>query len=156
GFATIYVAKTREVRALNFYGDAPAGATIETFRGKDYQEGYLSPPVPSALKGYADLHAAYGRLPWRQVLQPAVELAEQGFVIHAFLSASLERERGRLSAFPSTARVLYPDGRVPRPGEVFRQPDLARTLKQIAAGGADVFYKGAMPERIGRFFAEHG
>jgi len=156
GFATIYVAKSRDVRALNFYGDAPAGATIEALTGKDYHEGYLSTPVPSALKGYADLHSAYGQLSWSQVLRPAIELAEQGFVMNAFLSASLEKSRDRLSAFPSTARVFYPGGRVPQPGDVFRQPDLARTLKEIAARGADAFYKGATPERIGRFFRDHG
>src|SRR5262249_2399553 len=110
----------------------------------------------SALKGYADLHAAYGRLRWSQVLQPAIELAEQGFVMNAFLSASLEKSRDRLSAFPSTARVFYPGGRVPQPGDVFRQPDLARLLKEIAARGADACYKWATPERIGRFFEDHG
>src|SRR6266849_9403170 len=73
GFATVYVAKTKQVRALNFYGDAPKGATPEAYTGRDYQEGYLSAPVPSALKGYADLHAAFGKLPWSHVLQPAIE-----------------------------------------------------------------------------------
>jgi gamma-glutamyltranspeptidase len=156
GFATVYVAKTKQVRALNFYGDAPKGATPEAFAGRDYEDGYLSTPVPSALKGYADLHAALGRLPWSHVLQPAIDLAEQGFVMNTFLSASLESARNRLSSFPSTAKVFYPGGHVPQPGEVFRQPDLARTLKQVAAKGADAFYRGAMPERIGKFFEEHG
>src|SRR5205807_1134325 len=55
GFATIYIAKTKQVRALNFYGDAPKGATVAAFTGKDYHDGYLSAPVPLALKGYAEL-----------------------------------------------------------------------------------------------------
>jgi gamma-glutamyltranspeptidase len=156
GFATVYVARTKQVRALNFYGDAPKGATPETFAGRDYEDGYLSAPVPSALKGYADLHAALGKLPWSRILQPAIDLAEQGFVVNTFLSASLENAREQLSSFPSTAKVFYPGGHVPQPGEVFRQPDLARTLKQIASKGADAFYKGVMPERIGKFFEEHG
>src|ERR1700736_1001922 len=152
GFATIYVGRTKEVRALNFYGDAPKGATPEAYTGKDYEDGYLSAPVPSSLKGYAVLHAAYGKLPWARVLEPAIELAENGFVMSRSLSEVIEANRDHLSQFPSTAKVFLPNGHVPQPGDIFRQPDLTRTLKQIAARGADVFYKGAMPGRIGRFF----
>src|SRR5579864_1758163 len=81
GFATIYVAKTHEVRALNFYGSAPRHATVDVYRGKDYSHGFLSVPVPSCLKGYEELQKAYGRLSWAQVLQPAIELAENGFLL---------------------------------------------------------------------------
>ncbi|HET7745954.1 MAG TPA: gamma-glutamyltransferase, partial [Vicinamibacteria bacterium] len=62
GFATVYVAKTREVKALNFYGTAPRAATIENLKDKAYKTGYLSTPVPSNLKGYQALHAAHGSL----------------------------------------------------------------------------------------------
>jgi hypothetical protein len=64
GFATIYVGKTHEVRALNFYGSAPQRATASVYLGKDYSHGFLSAPVPSCLKGYEALHKAYGKLPW--------------------------------------------------------------------------------------------
>ena len=73
GFATIYVGKTREVRALNFYGSAPKNATVNLYQGKDYSHGYLSAPVPSSLRGYEALHKAYGELPWARVLQPAID-----------------------------------------------------------------------------------
>ena len=73
-----------------------------------------------------ELHAAHGSLPWPQVLKPAIQLAEQGFVVNSFLSASLEKAHKRLAQFPSTARVLYPGGHVPQPGEILSQPDLAR------------------------------
>lgn len=156
GFATIYVAKTKEVRALNFYGDAPKGATIAAYTGKDYSSGYLSAPVPSSLKGYAELHAAYGKLPWAKVLQPAIELAEQGFVMTKALSDSIATHRELLAQFPSTAKIFLPNGAVPQPGEIFKQEDLARTLKTIAAQGPDVFYQGELGKRIGSFFQEHG
>jgi gamma-glutamyltranspeptidase/glutathione hydrolase len=155
GFATIYLAKTREVRALNFYGSAPKRATLEAYAGKDYSHGYLSVPVPSTLKGYAALQAAYGKLPWSQVLQPAIELAEQGFVMTKALSDSIEEKRQLLAQFPSSARVFLPDGRVPRPGQIFRQPDLARTIKMIASDGPNVFYKGKVADRIDKFYQEH-
>ena len=156
GFATIYVAKTREVRALNFYGTAPKRATPEVYAGKDYSRGYLSVPIPSSLKGYAALHEEYGKQPWPQVLQPAIELAENGFVMTEKLSESIANHRELLSQFPSSQRVFLPDGHVPRPGDIFKQPDLARTLKEIAAGGASAFYEGELANRIAAFYQEHG
>jgi gamma-glutamyltranspeptidase/glutathione hydrolase len=81
GFATLYVAKNQRVRALNFYGSAPKRATVNVYQGKDYSHGFLSVPVPSCLKGYEAQHKAYGRLPGSKVLQPTVELAENGFVM---------------------------------------------------------------------------
>ena len=151
GFATIYVAKTHEVRALNFYGSAPKAAAVSVYLGKDYSHGFLSAPVPSCLKGYEALHEAYGRLPWAKVLQPAIELAEGGFVMTQPLSDEIQLDRDQLAKIPSTAKVLLPNDRVPRPGEIFRQPDLARTLKDIAKHGADVFYRGLIAERIVKF-----
>jgi gamma-glutamyltranspeptidase / glutathione hydrolase len=156
GFATMYVARSHEVRALNFYGDAPRGATPARYAGQDYSIGYLSAPVPSSLKGFAALHAAHGKLAWARVLAPAIELADQGFAMYGWLSESIRARRDELSRFPSTAKVFLPEGRVPEPGEIFRQPDLARTLRTIAINGADAFYGGTLPRKIGTFFQEHG
>ena len=63
GFATMYVAKEKRVRALNFFGPSPKLASLEAVRGKDYSHGYLSPVMPSCLAGYAAMHGKYGRLP---------------------------------------------------------------------------------------------
>jgi len=155
GFATIYVAKSGEVRALSFYGTAPKRATVETYTGKDYSYGFLSAPVPSGLKGYEALQKEYGKLPWAQVLQPAIELAENGFVMNKFLSGTIEEKRKLLSQFPSSVKVFLPGGRVPQPGEIFKQPDLARTLKEIAAHGADALYHGEIGDRIEKFYKEN-
>lgn len=156
GFATVYAAKEKAVRALNFYGVAPRAATVERLAGKPYKMGYLSTPVPSNLKGYEALHRRYGLRPWAEVLQPAIELAEQGFLVTDEFVGILGVHEKELRQFPSTARVFFPEGRLPRVGEVFRQPDLARTLKRVAAEGADVFYKGDIARGIARFYAENG
>jgi gamma-glutamyltranspeptidase/glutathione hydrolase len=156
GFATIYVGKTHEVRALNFYGSAPKGATVSVYQGKDYSHGFLSAPVPSCLKGYEALHKAYGRLPWAKVLQPAIELAENGFVIRQGLIDDMREYQKILQQFPSTTKVFLPGGRLPKQGEIFRQPDLARTLKDIAERGADVFYSGPTASRIAQFYQSNG
>lgn len=156
GFATIYVAKERAVRALNFYGVAPRAATIERLADKPYKMGYLSTPVPSNLKGYQALHSKYGMRPWAEVVQPAIELAGQGFVVTEEFVGILGVHAKELQEFPSTRRAFFPEGRLPRVGEVFRQPDLARTLKRIAAEGADVFYSGDIARSVAKFYAEHG
>jgi gamma-glutamyltranspeptidase/glutathione hydrolase len=155
GFATVYVAATRQVRALNFYGTAPAAATIESLKDRPYKTGYLSTPVPSNLKGYEALHRGHGRLPWAKLFEPAIELAEGGFPVDEEFTWLLDVLRQRLD-FPSTRRAYFPGGGPPKPGSLFKQPDLARTLKAIAAEGADVFYKGAIARRIAEFYAANG
>ena len=156
GFATVYVAKTHEVRALNFYGSAPQHATVDVYKGKDYAHGFLSVPVPSCLKGYEALHKAYGRLPWAQVLQPAIELAENGFVLPQELGEFIQVYQEEFAKFPSTARVFLTNGRALKPGDIFRQPDLARTLRGVAEHGTDYFYRGDVATRIAKSFQENG
>jgi len=156
GFATVYVGKTREVRALNFYGSAPKGATVNLYQGKDYSHGILSAPVPSCLRGYEALHKAYGKLPWARVLQPAIDLAENGFVIRQGLIDDMNQYQKVLLEFSSTKKVFQADARWPKAGEIFRQPDLAKTLKDIAEHGADAFYRGPMATRIAQFYQANG
>lgn len=156
GFATIYIAKTHQVRTLNFYGTAPKAATIAFYKSKDYSRGVLSAPVPSCLKGWETLHAAYGKLPWATVLQPAIELAQSGYVVRKPLSDSITKDRDLLTRFPSSSRVFLPQGKVPQPGEIFRQPDLARTLTQIAHLGSAVFYTGVIADQIVQFNKKEG
>ncbi|MBL9217336.1 MAG: gamma-glutamyltransferase [Opitutaceae bacterium] len=155
GFATMYVAKEKRVRALNFFGPSPKLATIEAVQGKNYEHGYLSPVVPSCLAGYAAMHRAYGRLRWREVVQPALELAEQGFAVTEDFAGVIELMRGEMD-FPSTQAVFFPGGRAPRTGELFRQPDLAETLRTVGEKGASAFYSGDIARRIGAFFERNG
>ncbi|MBL9215033.1 MAG: gamma-glutamyltransferase [Opitutaceae bacterium] len=155
GFATVYVAREKRVRGLNFFGPSPGLATVEAVAGRDYSHGYLSAIVPSCLAGYAVLHEAYGRLPWRDVVRPALELAEEGFAVTEDFAGVLAVMRPEMD-FPTTQAVFFPGGRVPRVGERFRQPDLARTLRTVAEEGAAAFYRGDLARRIGAFYAAHG
>ncbi len=155
GFAILYVAKNREVRGLNFYGKAPAAATIERLKDKPYQTGFLAAPVPAVLRGCEALHRAHGRLSWKEVLQPAIDLAENGFVLTTDFTEVLKRQSARLS-FPSSQKVFFPGGRTLEPGEILRQPDLARTLRKVAEEGADAFYKGEIAHRIADFYQQGG
>ena len=122
GFATIYVAKERRVRALNFFGPAPKAATVEALTGKDYTEGYLSTPVPSNLRGYQALLEAYGSMSWAEVLAPAIELAEQGFVLGEGDAALLEKLADRLKPYPASRKVFFPKGACPVPARSSSSP----------------------------------
>ncbi len=113
-------------------------------------EGPLASGVPGSVAGLALAHRRAGRLPWKVVVEPAVRLARNGFVVTPGISESIADERERLAADPETARIFLPGGGAPAPGIVFRQPDLARTLEAIRDRGEDGFYRG----RLARAFAD--
>ena len=156
GFSTIYIAKTKEVRALNFFGPAPMAATPEALEGKDYNRGYLSSPVPSNLKGYQTLLETYGTMSWEEVLAPAIELAEYGFYVTPDFTQIIEERKDILLKYPTTEKLLFRNGQVIQPGEILIQKDLASTLREIAIKGPDVFYKGDIAKHIVEFYSQHG
>jgi gamma-glutamyltranspeptidase/glutathione hydrolase len=156
GFATIYVAKSREVRALNFFGTAPAASRPELFTHETLNEGALSSPVPSNLEGYRVLLEAHGKMGLARVLEPAIELAEDGFLVTPIFHDQIVRNREAFARYPSTAAVFLPNGAPPEVGSIFRQPDYARTLRQVAEEGARDFYQGELARRIATFFAKEG
>jgi gamma-glutamyltranspeptidase/glutathione hydrolase len=156
GFATIYVAETREVHALNFFGTAPGASKPELFTEESLNEGILSSPVPSNLKGYQALLERFGTLALADVLAPAIELAEDGFLMTPLFHDQIERYRETFERYETSAKVFLPGGKVPAVGTLFKQPDAARTLRQIAERGADDVYKGELARRIVDFYQKEG
>jgi len=156
GFATVYVAGTREVRALNFFGTAPAASRPELFTKEALNEGALSSPVPSNLEGYRVLLEAHGTMDLARVLGPAIELAEDGFLVTQVFHDQIARNREVFARYPTTASVFLPGGALPEVGTIFRQPDYAKTLRQVAERGARDFYEGEIARRIASFFAKEG
>lgn len=156
GFATIYVARTKKVHALNFFGTAPLGSRPELFTKESLNEGILSSPVPSNLKGYAALLERFGTMELSRVLEPAIELADGGFLVTPYFHEQLSRRKDVFRRHPTTARVFLPGGEPPPVGSIFRQPDYARTLRQVASEGAGALYGGELGRRIVRFFEDEG
>jgi gamma-glutamyltranspeptidase / glutathione hydrolase len=109
--------------------------------------GHLASGVPGSVAGMWEIHREYGSLPWREVLEPAINLAD-GIVVHERLAASLRAYEARFREFPGTASVFLAGGRVPRVGERFSQPDLRDTLRRIAEQGRDGFYRGRTADLI--------
>ncbi len=159
-FALVYLSRSKELKALNASGRAPYAASLETLQKLGYQKmpetGIHTVTIPGALDGWCSLLDNYGTMSLSQALAPAIELAEHGFPVTEVIAHWWQVNRAKLQANANAARTYLPAGRAPEPGEVFVQPDLANTLKRIAQGGRDVFYRGEIAEAIVACSQENG
>ena len=156
GFATIYAAKSREVKTLNFFGTAPSASKPALFNRETLNQGVLSSPVPSNLEGYRALLELTALCSLARVLEPAIELAEEGFLVTETFRDQISANREVFARYPTTAAAFLPNGAPPEVGTIFRQPDYARTLRQVTERGARDFYEGELARRIASFFAKEG
>lgn len=151
-FAIIYEAKTGRLHGLNASGWSPAGLTLpfirETAKATDRmpQSGIHSVTVPGCVDGWAKLLARFGRQPLAEVLAPAIAYAAEGFPVTELVAASWSASVLKRDA--NATATFLPQGRPPKVGEVFRNPDLAWSLRQIAARGGRDFYEGEIARRI--------
>jgi len=143
-FALFYDTRTREVTAYNGSGAAPHAIDPESFGTAFPTHGATIATVPGLIAGLADLVADHGRLGLDRVLSPAIAYAAEGFPVSDALAAAIGEQSDRISADPTAARAYSPRGRHPRAGELLQQPDLAASLRAIAANGADTFYRGEL------------
>ncbi|HTT66491.1 MAG TPA: gamma-glutamyltransferase [Gemmatimonadales bacterium] len=153
GFLVYRAADGRDY-ALDFRETAPAAARADMYVGAagpfaGSVTGARAAGVPGSVAGLAEMHRRFGRLPWSDLVAPAVDLARDGVVLDAHRAAAYnDTVVRRLRLFPSSVAALLPGGRRPRVGDTLRQPDLARTLEAIADSGPDVFYRGHVAEQI--------
>jgi gamma-glutamyltranspeptidase / glutathione hydrolase len=152
GFLIVRMADGRTA-ALDFREKAPLAATRDMYVGPDGNVtdksliGALAAGVPGSVAGMWAAHQRFGSLPWAELVQPAVNLAE-GIVVHGRLATSLGEHEAQLRKYPATAKAFLLDGRAPHVGERLTQQDLAATMRRIAAGGKDGFYRGRTAELI--------
>ena len=167
-FALIYSAKEHKVFVLNASGMAPTGATIERFNKLGYTwnpknwgpgsgmpaGGILPVTVPGAVWGWQAVLKRFGKLTFKEVLEPAAEYAQGGYPIseriaHDWrLPNALPLQACCTSPDPDSVKTWYVNGLQPQPGQIFRNPDLARTLRLLQSKGADAFYKGEIAQAI--------
>jgi gamma-glutamyltranspeptidase/glutathione hydrolase len=154
-FALYFDARTGEVTAMNGSGRAPAALSIDLIR----RQGLASPgdeiadpyhghavTVPGAAAGWEDLLARHGRMRLNDALAPAIRMAEQGAPIGPLTSSSWQR--GAERQLRGRGEDMLIDGRAPRPGEIFRNPRLARVFREVAEGGSAAFYEGGIGKRV--------
>ena len=145
----------------DMWADGMVGETRDGFgfflRGRVNEVGYQSIMVPGNLKGYFEAVTEYGIFNWQDVIQPAIEHADAGFIVrpHVYEFWTKSHDFGRVAtsdklAFTPAGRRIYfcNDGELPRPGEHLCNPEMAESLKRIAEGGADIFYTGDMAEQM--------
>jgi gamma-glutamyltranspeptidase/glutathione hydrolase len=151
-FAIVYEAKTGKLYGLNSSGWAPAGLTPEFLKSRGItempQNGIQSVTVPGTVDGWDKLLTKFGKMKFADVLAPAIAHAEAGFAVGEVVGAFWHDSEKALKADDATAKTYLTNGHVPAVGEIFKNPDLAWTYKQIAAKGRDAFYKGDVAQKI--------
>ena len=171
----IYDARAKKVFSVNAEGTAPKLATIEWYKKNNggklpENEGLLSGTVPGVVDAWYILLDRWGTMSFEQVLKDAIDLAGNGFPISNGLARTIERSQ-KLRKFPSSMKVYQPNGQPPKPGEVFSNPDLARTLKKLVEtekqnaskgrhealkAARDRFYKGDIAREMSTFSEANG
>ena len=179
--ALIFNPGTGRVVGVNALGVAPTGATPEFYKGKGFayppEYGPLAAVTPGTPGGLLTMLAEFGKLSLKEVLEPAIEMAETGYPMETELSKSIEKHKDKIKEWPYSKAVLLPhpgeEHEAPAPGEIFRQPDLASTLKKLvdveqralARGKSrkeaiyaayDRFYRGDIAEEFSRGCREQG
>ena len=159
GFFQVYWAQTGRTQCWNATGAAPFAADPERFRGSGIAvRGPLSVSTPGLLAGLAAMHAALGSKPWRELCGPAIEQARDGFCASHHYRHFSDDVRPTIAADRRSHAVFLSGlaSGVPALGSVIRQPDLARTLEEIAEGGAETFYRGALARRLAMGMGDAG
>ncbi len=151
-FAIVYEAKIGTLHGLNACGWAPAGLTPALLKSRGLtqmpQFGIHTVTVPGAVSGWEALRAKLGSLPMADLLAPAIFYADEGFPVSDVIAAHWASLADKVAAEFNAAQTYLPNGRAPRPGELFTNHDLARSLRLIAAHGASGFYEGPTADAI--------
>ena len=146
GVALAHVAREGRVRALNFSGRAPGAAEPSRFTEETKETGILAPLVPGSVAGWLTLHERYGTLDRDRLFRPATDYAENGFPVTSLTSYVINESAASLRRFPaSAATLLGAGGRAPAPGSLLKMPELASSLRSIAKGGREEFYRASWP-----------
>jgi gamma-glutamyltranspeptidase/glutathione hydrolase len=159
-FALVRDGKSGALKALNSSGRAGARADADALTARGMASlplhGPLTVTVPGSAAGWAELLRAHGSMTLAEALVPAIRYARDGFPLSEIVAAQWEAVAPRLATDREAARVLLPGGRAPAAGEIFRNPDLASTLEQIADGGSDVVYRGPLGASVAAHVASLG
>jgi gamma-glutamyltranspeptidase/glutathione hydrolase len=156
----VYPAKTKKIEALNSSGRAPRALDLEHFTAKKMTQmpstGMEPITVPGAVDGWVALHEKYGTMRFADLLAPAIAYAEHGFPVAEKTYEDWLPEVKKLQETEAAASTFLVNGAAPPPGTIFVQKNLARTLRTLAAGGRDAFYKGPIARAIADYCQQHG
>jgi len=178
-FAIIWDPKTQKLYGLNASGRAPMGQSLKQLQDRTKKMprsvrdsdgtiadwGSASVTIPGTVDGWFEMHGRFGKLPMRSVLAPSIRYAQQGFPGSELIAqywksntAGFEalHKEGVIEEIDNMRRTYMPGGKAPAEGEIFKNPDLALTLIEIAEGGRDTFYKGSLAKAMDQYFKRIG
>jgi gamma-glutamyltranspeptidase/glutathione hydrolase len=151
-FAIYWDAKTGKLTGLNSSGWAPRGLTIDYLKSEGHysmpEKGIDSVTVPGCVNGWEKLHKRFGKLPWRDLFQPAIFYAEDGFPVTEIIATTWRDGASKLWADEGGRPIFLPEDKVPVTGQIFRNRKLAAAYKLIAAQGASAYYQGDIARAI--------
>ncbi len=156
GFYHVFDQASGRAVVFNGTGPAPSAATPERYAGGIPRTGPLSVSVPGTVAGLGAMHRRFGRLPWRDLFTEAIGYARDGFGATRAYSHFAEECRQTLLVDPRSTAIFIPGGSAPVLGAAITQPELARTLDEIAADGAETFYRGRLARRLTAAFEGAG
>src|SRR5688572_11091289 len=140
----------RKMHGLNASGRSPAAWTLDYFAGKKAMpvRGWDTVTVPGCVSAWTELHAKFGKLPFKRLFERAIEYGRKGFLVSPTIAAQWANQVPELKDQPGFANAFLPDGRPPHPGERFKFPAHAKVLEEIATSKGKAFYKGKLADRI--------
>ena len=156
-FAIVWDPKTKRLYGYDGSGRSPRSLTLAEFQRRGLSEipshGPLPVTVPGTVDGWFALHGRFGTRTMAENLAPTIRYAREGHPVHEVIAYYWDRSVPRLGKWPGFTEQFTIDGRAPRTGETWRNPNLANTLQAIADGGRDAFYTGDIARVIGDYFA---
>jgi gamma-glutamyltranspeptidase / glutathione hydrolase len=168
-FAIVWDPKTKKLYGYNGSGRSPKGRSLEDMRKKlgDRKtipsHGSLSVTVPGAVDGWFALHAKFGKLPMTEVLEPAIGYAREGYPVSQLVAyywarnfRAFEKNAAMIEESANAKATYLIDGKAPAQGQIFKNPDLARTYEMLAKDGRDAYYKGPIAKTIDAYFKRIG
>src|SRR5215831_13196608 len=159
-FMLVYWAKTGEINGLNASGRAPRALNLDYFAKRGLTQmplvGMEPITVPGAFDGWVTLLNKYGTMKLSDLLRPAISYAQNGFPVMEKTAEDWSLEVAKLSRTQAAAANYLVDGRAPKSGEMFRQKNLAKTLRVLADGGRDSFYRGEVARAMVDYFQRNG
>ena len=159
-FAIVWIEKEKKLYGLNASGRSPENLTLEYFKENDFKTippyGPLPVSVPGCVDGWFELHDKFGKIKMNEILDPTIKYAENGFPVTELVSYYMKNASKNFKDYPNFQETYFIDKSTPLKGQIFKNPDLAKTLKIISENGRKGFYEGSIAKIISDFIQDQG
>ena len=159
-FAIVWIENEKKLYGLNASGRSPEDLSLEYFKENDFKSipayGPLPVSVPGCVDGWFELHEKFGKIKMKDILSPTIKYAEDGFPVSELVSYYMKNASNNFKEYPNFKETYYINDSTPKKGQIFKNPDLAKTLRVIAKKGKKGFYEGEVANSIANFIQDQG